>query len=98
MVFIQLIEITTTRPDEVETLVTEWRTRTEGHRTAQRATFTQDRERPNTYLQIVEFPSYEEAMANSDLPETASFAERLGALCDGPMLFRNLDVQRVEEM
>jgi hypothetical protein len=98
MVFIQFIEITTTRPDEVEALVTEWRTRTEGQRTAQRATFTQDRERPNTYLQIVEFPSYEEAMANSDLPETASFAERLGALCDGPMLFRNLDVQRVEEM
>ena len=37
-------------------------------------------------------------MANSDLPETAAFAERLGQLCDGPMLFRNLDVRRTEEM
>ena len=46
----------------------------------------------------MEFPSYEEAMANSDLPETASFAERLGHLCDGPVLFRNLDVRGVEEM
>ena len=98
MAFIQVIEITTTRPDEVEALVREWRTKTEGRRTAQRGTFTQDRERPNTYLQIVEFPTYEDAMANSDLPETAAFAEGLRPLCDGPMLFRNLDVRSVEEM
>jgi len=98
MAFIQLIEIATDRPDEVEALVAEWREQTAGRRTAQRGTFTQDRERPNTYLQIVEFPSYEDAMANSDLPETAAFAQRLGELCDGPMLFRNLDVRSVEEM
>ena len=98
MAFIQVIEITTTRPDEVEALVGEWRMKTGGRRTAQRGTFTQDRERPNTYIQIVEFPSYEDAMANSDLPETAAFAERLSQLCDGPMLFRNLDVQNVDEM
>jgi hypothetical protein len=98
MAFIQLIELVTTRPEEVEALVEEWRAQSAGRRTAQRGTFTQDRERPNTYLQIVEFPSYEDAMANSDLPETASFAERLGQLCDGPMVFRNLDVQKVEEM
>lgn len=98
MAFIQLIEIATSRPDEVEALVAEWREQTLGRRTAQRGTFTQDRERPNTYLQIVEFPSYEDAMANSDLPETAAFAQRLGELCDGPMLFRNLDVRSVEEM
>jgi len=98
MRFVQIIEFTTTRPDEVESLVSEWRTKTAGRRTAQRGTFTQDRERPNTYVQIVEFASYEEAMANSDLPETTSFAKQLGQLCDGPMSFRNLDVLRVEEM
>ena len=98
MAFIQVIEITTTRPDDVEALVGEWRVKTEGRRTAQRGIFTQDRERPDTYVQIVEFPSYEDAMANSDLPETASFAERLGQLCEGPILFRNLDVRSVEEM
>jgi hypothetical protein len=65
--------------------------------TAQRGTFTQDRDRPDTYVQIVEFPSYEDAMANSELPETAVFAERLAALCDQPMAFRNLDVRSVEE-
>jgi hypothetical protein len=59
MSFIQLIEIATTRPDEVESLVAEWRAQTVGRRTAQPGTFTQDRERPNIYLQIVVFPSYD---------------------------------------
>ncbi len=98
MAFIQIIEFTTTRPDEVEALVDEWRTSTAGRRTAQRGTFTQDQDRPNTYIQIVEFSSYGDAMANSDLPETAALAKRLSQLCDGPMLFRNLDVRSVDEM
>ena len=98
MAFVQIIEFTTTRPDEVEAMTADWQAQTEGRRTAQRGTFTQDRDRPNTYVQIVEFPSYEEAMANSELPETAAFAKRLSALCDGPMVFRNLDVRSVEEM
>ena len=98
MGFIQMVEIETTRPGEVEALVSEWRAKTEGTRTAQRGTFTKDRDRPNTYVQIVEFPSYEDAMANSELPQTAVFAEKVRELCDGPMVFRNLDVQRVEEM
>ena len=98
MAFIQVIELVTTRPDEVEALVGEWRTQTAGRRTAQRGTFTRDRDQPNTYVQIVEFPSYEDAMANSDLPETATFARRLAELCDGPLMFRNLDVRSVEEM
>jgi hypothetical protein len=51
MAFIQLIEIETTRPDEVEALVSEWRAQTAGRRTAQRGTFTQDRERPNIDIQ-----------------------------------------------
>lgn len=98
MPFVQIIDLTTSRPDEVEALVSEWRSQTMGRRTAQRGTFTKDRDRPDTYVQIVEFPSYDDAMANSDLPETAAFAERLAALCDGPMAFRNLDVRSVEEM
>ncbi|MGH9080942.1 MAG: hypothetical protein ACRDYE_12880 [Acidimicrobiales bacterium] len=98
MVFIQVIEFTTTRFDEVESLVAEWREKTEGRRTARRVTITQDRDRPDTYLQLVEFPSYEDALANSDLPETAALAEQLARLCDGPVSFRNLDERRVEEL
>lgn len=98
MGFVQIIEIETTRPDVVEALVGEWRTRTEGTRTARRGTFTRDRDRPNTYVQIVEFSSYEDAMANSALPQTASLAEKIREVCDGPLVFRNLDVRSVEEM
>jgi hypothetical protein len=95
---VQIIEIETTRPDKVEALVSEWRTDTEGTRTAQRGIFTKDRDRPKTYVQIVEFPSYEHAMANSERPETALFADKIRELCGGPLVFRNLDVRSVEEM
>ena len=98
MTFVQIIEMTTTKAPEIEELVDGWMAATEGRRSASRSLLTKDRERPDTYVQVVEFPSYEDAMANSDLPETASFAERLAQLCDGPMVFRNLDVRRVEEM
>jgi hypothetical protein len=98
MSFVQIIEFVTTRPDDVEALVDDWQAKTAGRRTAQRGTFTVDRERPNRYIQIVEFPSYEDAMTNSQLPETAAFAESVAKLCDAPMAFRNLDVRRVEEL
>jgi len=97
MTFIQIIEVTTTRPEEIQGLVEEWSAKTEGRRMAQRSTLTADRDRPNTYVQIVEFPSYREAMTNSGLPETAEFAENLARLCDGPPVFRNLDVRRVDK-
>lgn len=97
MAFIQIIEVTTTRPEEMQELVEEWSARTGGRRTAYRSTLTADRDQPDTYVQIVEFPSYQEAMANSGLPETGEFAEKLARLCDGPPVFRNLDVRRVDE-
>ena len=98
MTFIQIIEFRTSRPDEVEALIDEWRTNTAGRRTAQRGTMTLDRDRPDVFVQIVEFPSYEAAMENSNRPETAEFAAQLAKLCDGPLTFRNLDVVREEEM
>jgi len=98
MTFVQIIEITTARLGEVEALMEEWVAKTEGKRSASRSLVTQDRDRPGTYVQIVEFSSYEEAMANSDLPETGDFAERLTALCDGPPSFRNLDLLREDRL
>jgi quinol monooxygenase YgiN len=97
MAFIQIIEVTTAHQDEVESLMDEWVAKTEGKRTAQRSTVTADRDQPRTYVQIVEFPSYEGAMANSDLPETNELAERLAKLCDRPPTFRNLEVRRVDD-
>jgi hypothetical protein len=97
MTFIQTIELTTTRIDEIEGLMDAWMAKTAGKRKAQRGTLTADRDHPGTYLQIVEFPSYEDAMENSKLPETSEFAEKIAKLCQGPPSFRNLEVQRVQD-
>ena len=94
MTFVQIIEFRTDKPDELNTLLDEWLDKTQGKRTATRAVQGRDRDRTDTYLQIVEFPSYEDAMTNSKLPETAELAARLGELCDGPMTYRTIDVTR----
>jgi len=98
MAFVQLIEFKTSRIDEFNALLDEWLKLTEGRRTPTRALQTKDRDNPDTYLQIVEFPSYEKAMENSGRPETAEFAGKLAALCSAPPAFRNLDVLREEKM
>jgi hypothetical protein len=98
MSFIQLIEFQTDNIEEFDATVDKWLTESEGWRTATRAVRTQDRDRAGTYLQMVEFPSHMAAMENSNRPETARFAERLAALCSEPPVFRNLDVERTDEM
>jgi len=90
--FIQIIEFQTRRIDEFESLVADWLKKSEGWRTSTRSIRTKDRDRPNTFVQIVEFPSYEKALDNSNNPATAEFAEQLAKLCDAPPSFRNLDV------
>jgi quinol monooxygenase YgiN len=98
MPFVQIIEFTTSRFSEVEPLMEDWVAKTEGKRSASRSVITRDRARANTFVQVVEFPSYEAAMANSDLPETQQVAERLSALCDAPPAFRNLDLVREDTL
>ena len=98
MPFIQIIEYKTTRIDELNTALDAWLEKTKGERAATRGVQTRDRDSANTYLQIVEFPTYESAMANSSMPETGEFAAQLASLCDAPPTFRNLDVLRAEQM
>ena len=94
MAFAQIIEFTTSRINDAEALFDKWMAATAGKRTAQRLMLTSDRDTANTYLEIVEFPSYEEAMQNSNLPETQEIGAELAALCDSGPTFRNLDVRR----
>ena len=98
MTFIQTIEFTTTRIGEIQELMDDWLAKSEGRRTPHRATLVADQDRPNTYLQIIEFPSYAEAMQNNALPETTEFAEKATELVDGGPVYRNLDVQRVDDV
>ena len=91
--FVQIIEFQTSRIDEFESLIDEIRSQP-GPMPVVRATLTEDRDRPGYYVNIVEFESYEQAMENSNKPETSAMAERMAALCDGPPKFYNLDVRR----
>src|SRR4051794_3494676 len=56
---------------------------------------THDRDRSDTYLALVEFPSYEAAAANSANPATDTWYTELSAICRGAPTFRNLEVRRV---
>lgn len=98
MAFIQIIEYTTARYDEIDSLMDQWVAATEGKRRAARSVTCSDRDRANAYVEIVYFPSYEQAMENSSLPETANFAEQVSKLCDEGPTFRNLEVLRTDEL
>jgi quinol monooxygenase YgiN len=91
--FVQVIQIRTSRVQEIRRLVAEMRAENEPG--AVRGTVTADRDRPGYYFNIVEFDSYEAAMQNSTRPDVSAYAARLAALCDEPPRFYNLDVLEV---
>ena len=98
MTFVQLIEYETTQKARVDQLMDEWLEATEGKRTASHEMLGQDRDKPQHFVNIVEFPSYEKAMDNSNLPETQHIAAELASLCEGSPRFVNLDVVREERL
>jgi hypothetical protein len=93
--FIQIIEYSSTRFDEIQKLSDEFRAERQAagidvHPI--RVTTSVSRDDPNRYTTIAEFGSYGDAMKNSELPETHKFAASLMELCDGPPSFSNLNV------
>ncbi|RJQ82927.1 hypothetical protein D5S17_01620 [Pseudonocardiaceae bacterium YIM PH 21723] len=98
MAFVQIIDYRTTRADEVQDLLSRWIELTGGKRTATRTTVGRDRQDPTHFMEILEFPSYEVAMANSALPETTRVHEEFVALLEEPPRFIDLDVIRSESL
>jgi hypothetical protein len=98
MTFIQIMEYETTHPSEVNDLMDEWVAATEGKRTATHDMHTEDRDHPGRFVDIVEFPSYEQAMRNSELPETQRIAGKMRELCSEDVRFMNLEVLRDEKL
>lgn len=94
--FAQIIEWKSSRIDEIEQLMKEWRER-HPEMGPSRILVAADKDNANSYVTVVEFESYEAAMKNSEDPATSEFSERMGALLDGPPRFRNLDVTHLEE-
>ncbi|MFD9316610.1 ester cyclase [Streptomyces sp. NPDC060053] len=98
MTFVQLIDCRTSRFDEMDRLMDTWVEQTKGKRTATHAVVGKDRSDASHFIEIVEFPSYEEAMRNSNLPETDKVFRELVALCDEMPTFTDLDVVRDEQL
>jgi hypothetical protein len=92
MSFVQIIECRTSRIDELQKLDDEWLSATEGRRTLRRSIIAQDRNDSSRYLVLAFFDSFDDAMENSNLPETGEIAAKMAALADGPMTFHDLDV------
>ena len=92
MSFIQIIEMRTSRADELVALEAEWEAATEGKRTLRRSIVAQDRKDPGRYLLLAFFDSYESAMENSNLSETGEFAAKQMALLESPPTFVDVDI------
>ncbi|HEY2831082.1 MAG TPA: hypothetical protein VGJ14_01550 [Sporichthyaceae bacterium] len=92
--FLQVIFYTTTRFDELQAAGHAYRDRMAGSDAPAptRVVITRNRDEANGYLTLVGFASHDEAMANSNRPETGEFAQLMASFCDGPPSFRNLDV------
>ncbi|MFI5620645.1 ester cyclase [Streptomyces sp. NPDC051567] len=98
MTFVQLIDYETKQSDEMNSLIDHWAERSSGRRTATHTLIGRDRDAGTHYVDLVEFPSYEEAMRNSRLPETEALFQEMVALCESMPTFRNLDVIRDEHL
>ena len=93
--FIQLIEFETTDVEAVQQAVLKFRDEHPGVMTFTTSRVVEDRDKPGTYISIVEFDSYEEAMKQSTDPALSEFAQSTGSQLMANRRFRNLDVKAV---
>ncbi len=97
MTFIQTISFDARDEDRLLKLMDGWEQDAQNAPGFRRAWILKDRDRPNAYLISAEFSSHEEAMKNSNRPETDAMAKKLFALIDGQAEYRNYDLIRGEE-
>ena len=93
MTFIQIIDYETDRAAEIDMAMRKAMLQDMGAMGFTRLEQTQDLDNPRHFVTIVEFSSYEAAMANSARPETDSLASHLAAMCTRGPMYQNLDVQ-----
>lgn len=98
MTFVQIIDCKTSRVDDLNRLMDQWVEQTKGKRTATHSMVGKDRSDASHVVEIVEFPSYDVAMRNSQLPETDRIFREMVALCDEMPTFTDLDVVRDEAL
>ncbi|MCX4632319.1 hypothetical protein [Streptomyces sp. NBC_01443] len=95
MKFAQIIDFETERIDEVRDLLRayEEQARSQGRPgTPSARTLLKDRSNPNRHLAVVEFDSYDAAMANSRAAATDELAQALSALMTRPTVYTDCDL------
>lgn len=92
--FVQLLEFETSDVDAIEKAIERFREEHPGVMTSTASRVTEDRDRPGTYVTIIEFDSYESAMEQSNNAELSKAAGEIAGLMASPPRFRNLDVLR----
>ena len=93
MAFIQLIDYETDRADEIDAAMRASMAERPDAPGFTRMEHTQDHDNPRHYMTIVEFDSFESAMANSSRPETDAMAKQLASMCTRGPSYQNLDVK-----
>ena len=93
MSFIQIIDYETDRAAEIDAAMRAMLADMPVDPGFVRLEQTQDLDNPRHYMMIVEFPTYEMAMANNNRPETDQMARELASMCTRGPEYRNLDVQ-----
>jgi hypothetical protein len=96
--FVQLIEFHAPDLAAFGRAVEQWRERMGRETTARWAVVAADRDRPDTYVELVAFPDHAAAMRNSEHPVTSEFAKRMQEVTEGEAKFRDLDVAQVIRM
>lgn len=98
MTFVQAIEITTHRVNELNELVDAWVEATRGRRTLTRVLLTRDEADVSRLMMLATFPSREAARENSQLPQTERIFRQLVALGDDMPRFTDLRVLRDDHL
>ncbi|MGY1708914.1 DUF1059 domain-containing protein [Geodermatophilus sp. SYSU D00758] len=96
--FVQLIEFHARDLDGYRSLEEEWRRRMGRETTARWIVVAADRDRPDTYVEVVAFPDHASAMRNSEHPVTTEISKKMQEVTEGEASFRNLDVVEVTRM
>lgn len=92
--FVQLFEFATDRIEEWDGIQDRFAEGIGPARTTRWSILAADRDAAGRYVGIVEFPDYEQAMANSGHPATGQFLTELTKICEAQPTFRNLTVRR----
>jgi hypothetical protein len=91
--FIQLIEYETDDIEAVRKAIEGFRREHPDVMTFTSSRITEDRDKPGTYISVVEFASYDEAMKQSNNPALSEFVQSAGPELMRNRRFRNLDVK-----